>query len=119
MENSQANLEEIKQKWLLNLEDDKLYEELLSLYSNLIIEIEEAINMCDSEREDSKKKEKYTQGELEILKKVSFLFTEIKMKVFIDRNLVVFRSTSELNRGRKSSPQTIAKLLTATMSLFQ
>lgn len=55
MENSQANLEEIKQKWLLNLEDDKLYEELLSLYSTLIIEIEDAINLCDSEREDSKK----------------------------------------------------------------
>lgn len=41
------------------------------------------------------------------------------MKVFIDRNLVVFRYSSEINRGRKSSPQTIAKLLTATMSLFQ
>ena len=41
------------------------------------------------------------------------------MKVFIDRNLIVFRSSSEVNRGRKSSPQTIAKLLTATMSLFQ
>jgi hypothetical protein len=53
------------------------------------------------------------------LKKVSFLFTEIKMKAFIDRNLVVFRYSNEINRGRKSSPQTIAKLLTATMSLFQ
>jgi hypothetical protein len=41
------------------------------------------------------------------------------MQVFIDRNLVVFRHSSQTNRGRKSSPQTIAKLLTATMSLFQ
>lgn len=70
-------------------------------------------------RTDSTQKEKYTQGELEILKKVSLLFTEIKMNVFVDRNLVVFRYSHEVNRGRKSSPQTIAKLLTATMSLLQ
>lgn len=53
------------------------------------------------------------------MKKVSLLFTEMKMQVFIDRNLVVFRHSSQTNRGRKSSPQTIAKLLTATMSLLQ
>jgi hypothetical protein len=51
---------------------------------------------------------------------VSLLFEEMKMRVFIERNLVVFRhSTTGSNRGRKSSPQTIAKLLTATTSLFQ
>ena len=41
------------------------------------------------------------------------------MKIFIDRNLTMFKYSNEINRGRKSSPQTIAKLLTATMSLFQ
>jgi len=41
------------------------------------------------------------------------------MKLFIDRNLVIFRYSHELNRGRKSTPQTIAKLLTATSALFQ
>lgn len=40
------------------------------------------------------------------------------MNVFVDRNLVVFRYSNSVNRGRKSSPQTIAKLLTATMSLL-
>jgi hypothetical protein len=55
MENSQANLDVIKQKWFSNLEDDKLYEELLSLYSGLILDIEQAIHLCDSEREDPKK----------------------------------------------------------------
>jgi hypothetical protein len=43
----------------------------------------------------------------------------MKMRVFIDRNLVIFRHSTVGNRGRKSSPQTIAKLLTATTSLFQ
>lgn len=64
-------------------------------------------------------KEKYTQGELEIMKKVTLLFIEAKMNVFIDRNLIVFRYSHDMNRGRKSTPQTIAKLLTAAMSLFQ
>ena len=64
-------------------------------------------------------KEKYTQGELEILKKVTLLFVEVKMQIFIDRNLTVFKWSHDMNRGRKSSPQTIAKLLTATMTLFQ
>jgi len=33
--------------------------------------------------------------------------------------LIIFKFSYDTNRGRKSSPQTIAKLLTATMSLFQ
>jgi hypothetical protein len=41
------------------------------------------------------------------------------MQIFIDRNLTVFKWSHDMNRGRKSSPQTIAKLLTATMTLFQ
>jgi hypothetical protein len=52
------------------------------------------------------------------LKKVSLLFAEIKMKIFIDRNLTIFRYSHDSNKGRKSTPQTIAKLLTATSSLF-
>lgn len=34
------NLEEIKKKSLTNLEDEKLYEELLSFYSDIVIMIE-------------------------------------------------------------------------------
>jgi len=64
-------------------------------------------------------KEKYTQGELEILKKVSLLFTETKMNTFIERNTLIFAYAHHINRGRKSTPQTIAKLLTATISLLQ
>jgi len=47
------------------------------------------------------------------------IFLEMKMNVFINRNLIIFRYSNDINRGRKSSPQTIAKLLTATMTLFQ
>lgn len=64
IEASQSNLEEIKKKGLANLDDDNLYEELLTLYSEYVLQVEEAIKLCDSEREDPKKKEKYTQGEL-------------------------------------------------------
>lgn len=41
------------------------------------------------------------------------------MNVFVDRNLIIFRSSYEINRGRKSTPQTLAKLLTNTITLFQ
>lgn len=41
------------------------------------------------------------------------------MHVFVDRNLIIFRSSYEINRGRKSTPQTLAKLLTNTMTLLQ
>ena len=34
---SKTNLELIKQKWLLSAEDDQLYEELLSLFSGLVL----------------------------------------------------------------------------------
>ena len=53
------------------------------------------------------------------MKKVTLLFVEVKMNIFIDRNLIVFKWSHDMNRGRKSSPQTIAKLLTATTTLFQ
>lgn len=49
------NLEEIKKKSLGSLEDEKLYEELLSFYSDIVILTEEAIKITDSEKEDSKK----------------------------------------------------------------
>lgn len=41
------------------------------------------------------------------------------MKVFIDRNLTIFRHSYDGNKGRKSTPQTLAKLLTATTTLLQ
>lgn len=41
------------------------------------------------------------------------------MNIFIDRNLIIFKYSHDMNRGRKSTPQTIAKLLTATMTLLQ
>ena len=65
------------------------------------------------------KKTNYTQGELEILKKISLLFAEIKMKLFIDRNITVFKHSFDTDKGRKSTPQTLAKLLTSTTTLFQ
>jgi hypothetical protein len=37
IETSGTNLELIKQKWLLSAEDDQLYEELLSLFSGLVL----------------------------------------------------------------------------------
>jgi len=37
------------------MEDDKLYEQLLSLFSELVLQVDEAIKLCTSEREDSKK----------------------------------------------------------------
>lgn len=55
IEASQSNLEEIKKKGLANLDDDNLYEELLTLYSEYVLQVEEAIKLCDSEREDPKK----------------------------------------------------------------
>lgn len=44
---------------------------------------------------------------------------ETKINTYIDRNMIIFRSSYELSRGRKSTPQTIAKLLTNTMTFFQ
>lgn len=38
------------------MEDEKLYEQLLSLYSDQVLQIDEAIKLCSSEREDPKKK---------------------------------------------------------------
>jgi hypothetical protein len=40
------------------------------------------------------------------------------MKVFIDRNFTIFKHSYDGNKGRKSTPQTLAKLLTTTASLF-
>lgn len=48
IEASQANLETFKGKWLDQKEDDKLFEELMSLYSELVLQIEEAVHLCDS-----------------------------------------------------------------------
>lgn len=50
---------------------------------------------------------------------MSLLFTEMKMNIFIDRNTMIFAYAHLINRGRKSTPQTIAKLLTATITLLQ
>ena len=43
----------------------------------------------------------------------------MKMNIFIDRNTMIFAYSHHINRGRKSTPQTIAKLLTATITLLQ
>lgn len=40
------------------------------------------------------------------------------MHVFIDRNYTIFKHSFGSDKGRKSSPQTLAKLLTAIISLF-
>jgi hypothetical protein len=40
------------------------------------------------------------------------------MKVFIDRNYTIFKHSFGSDKGRKSSPQTLTKLLTATINLF-
>lgn len=52
---SQANLAEFKARWLARREDEKLYDEMLSLYSELVLELQEATKLCDAEREDPKK----------------------------------------------------------------
>lgn len=39
------------------MEDEQLYEEVLSFYSDVVLQIEEAVRLCDSEREDPKKVE--------------------------------------------------------------
>jgi hypothetical protein len=41
------------------------------------------------------------------------------MNTFIERNGLIFVYSHQMNRGRKSTPQTIAKLLTATITLLQ
>lgn len=40
---------------MAQMDDEKLYEELLTLYSDLVILIVDAIKMCDAERDDPKK----------------------------------------------------------------
>lgn len=52
---SMVTLEELKVKWLGHMEDDKLYEELLSFYSDLVLQMERAVRLCDSEQSDPKK----------------------------------------------------------------
>lgn len=47
-----ANLEVIKKKSLKELGDEQLYEELLNLFSNVIILIDEAIRLVEAEKED-------------------------------------------------------------------
>jgi hypothetical protein len=37
IERSQGNLDVIREKWLASAEDDQLYEELLSLFSGLVL----------------------------------------------------------------------------------
>jgi len=32
------------------MEDEQLYEEVLSYYSDLVLQIEDAVKLCDSER---------------------------------------------------------------------
>ena len=55
IEISETNLSDFKNKWLSQMEDEKLYEQLLSLYSEQVLQIDEAIKLCSSEREDPKK----------------------------------------------------------------
>lgn len=50
------------------MEDEKLYEQLLSLYSELVLQIDEAIKLCTSEREDPKKVKKNKYRNKNILK---------------------------------------------------
>lgn len=42
----------------------------------------------------------------------------MKIHVFIDRSYTIFKHSYNTNKGRKSTPQTLAKLLTATMNNF-
>jgi hypothetical protein len=37
------------------MDDEPLYEELLSFFSQVVLQVEEAIKLCTSEREDPKK----------------------------------------------------------------
>lgn len=45
-----ANLQVIKQKWISNMTDDQLYDQLLLLYSDFNLQIQEAIKIVNSER---------------------------------------------------------------------
>lgn len=50
IEGSMVSLKELKGKWITHMEDEQLYEEVLSFYSDVVLQIEEAIKLCDSER---------------------------------------------------------------------
>lgn len=43
-------IEEMKSKAVANLEDEQLEEELLQMYSKVVVLIEEAVKLCDQER---------------------------------------------------------------------
>lgn len=55
IEASMLSLKQLKNKWLAHMEDEQLYEEVLSYYSDLVLQIEDAVKLCDSERQDPKK----------------------------------------------------------------
>lgn len=62
--------------------------------------------------------DKYNEAELEVLKKVSLLFQQMKICLFIDRSFAIFRYSYNTNKNRKSPPQTLAKLLTTINNNF-
>lgn len=51
--------------------DESFYEEMLNFYGSVILLVDEAIKMVDTHKEDLKN---YTQGEIDIFKKISILF---------------------------------------------
>lgn len=72
--------------------------------------------MVDTHKDNVKQ---YTQGEIAIYKKISLLFEELKLKIMIDRNNIIFRR-SYLSEGdsKKSAPQNLAKLLSNTINIY-
>lgn len=108
------NLESIKEKYSTATTDEKSYEELLNFYGSVILLVDDAIRMVDSQKEDLKN---YTKDEIDIFKKVSILFQEIKINLLIDRNHTIFRFSFQ-SQSKKSAPQTLAKLLSNTTTLY-
>ena len=94
--------------------DEQLYEELLNFYSIIVLLIDEALKLIDGHKEEKE----LTQGEKEIWKKLTLEFEQIKINLFIDRNNVIFRHSYYGQKGRKSTPQTLAKLLSNTINLY-
>jgi predicted nucleic acid-binding protein len=43
----------------------------------------------------------------------------MRINLFIDRNITIFNFSNSQDKGKKSAPQTLSKLLSAIISLFQ
>lgn len=46
------------------------------------------------------------------------MFEHIKLNVLVDRNFTIFRHSFGADKGRKSAPQTLAKLLSNTITIY-